>query len=483
FFLLSLLSYAKYAADSAEEKSQPAIPWMNKRYLLALIFFILALLSKPMAVTLPLVLLILDWFPYERIGFRKIPRAAVMEKVPFFILGIALSAVAVLAQASGGALVAFRSVPLQQRLAVGASSLVSYLREMVIPLNLSPFYPYPKDVPLFAFHYLWALLAVILITTACLLSYRRSGRRLWLAVWTFYVAMLLPVIGIVQVGEQSMADRYTYLPAIGPFLLAGLAAAWFSGKVFTAPGRNVKKALFAAGALGMIAAMSYLTVRQTGVWKDSLTLWNYVIEKEPGVSFAYNNRGLVYSDMGLFDKAGRDYDRSIALKPDFFRPYNNRGVIFIRRGLPDRAISDFDRSISLNPSFDEAYMNRGIAYDRRGLFGKSMEDFARALSLNPLSYETLINRGVACGARGLLDEALRDYGRAISINPYSDKAFNNRGVIYYKKGLYRNAVADYNRALEINAGFKEAHYNRAMAYMRMGMADRAAEDLRYAGMK
>jgi Tfp pilus assembly protein PilF len=480
FFLLSLLSYAKYA-DAVEESAGPAAPWLDKRYLLAFIFFIMAMLSKPMAVTLPCVLLILDWFPYERIRSAKTARGVVLEKIPFFILSIALSTVAVIAQASGGALVALRSTPLQWRLAVGASALISYLREMVFPFNLSPFYPYPKEFS--PFSYLPAFLAVAGITAACLLVYRRSRRKLWLAVWTFYVITLLPVLGIVQVGEQSIADRYTYLPAIGPFLLAGLLVARASGKIFTAPRRDGRRALFVAVVLGMVAVMSYLTIQQIGVWKDGITLWSDVLRKEPGVAFAYNNRGLTYGDMGLYDKAMNDYERSIALEPDFFRPYNNRGVILIRKGLPDEAIRDFDRSIALNPSFAETYMNRGIAYDRKGLFDRAMEDFKKALSLDPLSYETFINRGMACAERGLLDEAIENYSKAISINPYSDPAFNNRGVIYYKKGLYREAVADYSRALAINPGFKEAYYNRAMAYIRIGMADRAAEDLRSSGMK
>jgi tetratricopeptide (TPR) repeat protein len=482
FYLLSLLLYAGYA-EGAEEKPQPARLLLNRKYLLALIFFVLALLSKPMAVTLPLVLLILDWFPYERIGDGKASLAVIVEKAPFFVLSIAFSAVAVLAQASGGSLVGLRSAPLQERLAVAASSLVSYLREMLLPLNLSPFYPYPKEVSLLSFHYLWAFLAVAGITAACLLSYRKRGRKLWLAVWTFYVITLLPVLGLVQIGEQSMADRYSYLPSIGLFLIAGLAVAAVSGRIFAVARRDGRRTIFAAGTLAIVAVMSYITIQQIGVWKDGITLWDDVIGKEPGVSFAYNNRGLVYDDMGLYDRAMKDYDRSIALKPDFFRPYNNRGVLLIKEGMLDEAIRDFDKSIALNPSFDEAYMNRGIAYDRKGLFDKSTEDFSKALSLNPLSYETLINRGVACGARGLLDEAIQNYSKAISINPYSDKAFNNMGVIYYKEGLYDKAVANYSRALAINPGFKEAHYNRAMAYMRLGIADRAAEDLRYAGVK
>jgi len=482
FFLLSLLSYAKYA-DGAGEKSRPTLPWLDKRYILAFIFFILALLSKPMAVTLPCVLLLMDWFPYERIGLTGMPRAVVMEKIPFFVPGVALSVLAVLAQASGGALVAFRNIPLQSRLVAGASALISYLREMVLPFNLSPFYPYPKDLSILSFHHVWALLAVTGITAACLLTYIKGSRKLWLAVWAFYVMTLLPVLGIIQVGEQSMADRYTYLPSIGPFLVAGLLVALAFSRLFPAPHRPGRRTFFVAGILGVAALMSFLTIQQIGVWKDGLTLWNDVIRKEPGVSFAYNNRGLVYDEMGLYDKAMDDYDRSVTLEPDFFRPYNNRGVILLKKGLPDEAIGDFDRSIALNPSFDDAYMNRGIAYDRKGLFGRAMEDFGKALSLNPLSYETLINRGVACGSRGMLEEAMRDYSKAVSINPYSDKAFNNRGVIYYRKGLYSKAIADYGRALAINPGFKEAHYNRAMAYLRMGMSGRAEEDLRYAGMR
>jgi tetratricopeptide (TPR) repeat protein len=474
FYLLSIFSYIGYV-NNVEDKSLPKSNLRARNYFLSVFLFIFALMSKPMAVTLPAVLIILDWYPFERPRQGEIGRI-IFEKVPFFVLGLAASVLAVIAQHSGGALVSLHYIPLWERLVVGTSALVAYLGKMTVPVHLSSFYSYPVHISFVSFRYLAAVLAVTGITLSSIFLSVKRGRKLWLAVWSYYVITLLPVLGIVQVGEQSMADRYTYLPSIGPFLAAGLCLAWayerfLHRKIFF-------KKLFAVALLCLLFSMSYLTIKRIETWKDSLTLWSDVIEKDPTVHFAFNNRGLAYREAGAYDRAMEDYNRAISLKPDFFRAYNNRGVILIERGMLDEALDDFNRASELNPDFYETYMNRGVVYDKKGLFDKAMDDFSMAVSLNPRSYKTFINRGVALDRRSFLDQALDDYNRAIAIYPQSANAYNNRAGVYYKKGLYREAIADFSRAIAINPGFRQAYYNRALVYSRMGLADEASADLR-----
>ena len=229
FFLLSIMQYTDYAKSVSDGSAPGGLlnRYYNKHYLLAVVFFILALLSKPMAVTLPVVLLVLDWYPLQRIQSFQAFRQAAVEKIPFFALSLFSSIITILAQRGGGALSSIETIPLSIRLLVSARALISYLWKMLWPLNLVPFYPYPKQSEMSAlsiFEYLLAIAFTLGITAVCVASVKRQ--KLWLSVWGFYIVTLIPVLGILQVGGQSMADRYTYLPSLGPFLVMGLIAAW-----------------------------------------------------------------------------------------------------------------------------------------------------------------------------------------------------------------------------------------------------------------
>jgi hypothetical protein len=233
FYLLSIMAYMAYRTHK-----------IYRTYFLTLCFFILALMSKPMAVSLPFVLLILDWYPFKRTTSLETFRTSFIEKLPFIALSIGSSILTILAQKAGGAVVAIEAIPLQARILVAAKSLIAYLWKMILPLNLIPLYPYPQDVSLLSLGFLATVFLVTGITAACVLAARKE--KLWMSVWFYYVVTLIPVIGIVQVGSQPMADRYTYLPSLGPFLIAGLITAGLYEKVGT-PGKG--RALLKMGSI------------------------------------------------------------------------------------------------------------------------------------------------------------------------------------------------------------------------------------------
>lgn len=195
----------------------------------SIVFFILSLLSKPMTVSLPVVLLILDWYPFQRIQSPKTFWTSLVAKSPFIALSIFSSVMTILAQQAVGAVAPVNVISLSTRILVAAKSLVTYLWKMIVPLNLIPFYPYPIHVSLLSLEYIVSVVLVIGITATCIVIAKK--RQVWLSVWSYHVVTLLPVIGIVQVGSQAMADRYTYLPSLGPFLTIGLMTAWVSVKV------------------------------------------------------------------------------------------------------------------------------------------------------------------------------------------------------------------------------------------------------------
>jgi protein O-mannosyl-transferase len=416
FFLFSISAYTKYVTGVANEaaRDKSSLRFFNKPYLFTLGFFVLALLSKPMAVTLPVVLLILDWFPFGRIRSLKTLQAACVEKLPFFLLSLASSMVTVFAQKAGGALSSVAFTPLPTRVLVAAKALIAYLGKMIWPLNLVPFYPYPETASFTALEYIVPVALVAGITAVCMVQ--ANKRKLWLSAWGYYCLTLMPVLGIVQVGGQSMADRYTYLPSLGPFLVMGLGAAWVWEKARAQKKLGPFVKLLSGGAAAcLLFFLSSATVNQTAIWKNSLSLWTYVIEKDPTVSLAYNNRGLTYDDMGQFDKAIEDFDKAIMLDPSDHKAYTNRGMLYGKMGRFDKAIEDFEKAIALAPSHPAAYNNLGIAYAKTGLIDKAIEQFSKAILVDQGQAMAYYNRGLLFSRTGNEAGAASDYQKACAL--------------------------------------------------------------------
>jgi Tfp pilus assembly protein PilF len=463
FFLLSMIMYARYAgrvsgeahgAGSAGETAGTVrfSLFFDRRYLAALGLFILALLSKPMAVTLPVVLLVLDWYPFGRIRSWKTLWQAGFEKFPFLALSFGSSVLTILAQRAGGAIASSEVVPLPMRLLVAAKSLIAYIGKMVVPVDLIPFYPYPKDVSLASFGYLSALALIVGVTAASVFFAKKQ--KLWLSAWGYYVVTLLPVLGIMQVGGQAMADRYTYLPSLGPFLITGLMAA----AVVEKTGMVKQKGLivvFTAGSLSILVLLSSFTIGQIGIWRTSMGLWNVVIKREPDKApLAYYNRGQVFMNNGLFQDAIEDYSTAIKLNPYYEDAYYNRALAFEKSGHPDRAIKDYERAISLNPSNYQAFNNRGVLYGTTGSYDRAIEFFTRALAVNPDYTDSYFNRGITYFLVGRRDEALADFDKTIELNQQFAPAYLNRGKLLLGMNRKEAASNDFRRACEL--GIREA---------------------------
>ncbi len=418
FFLLSLVSYVKYGAGRSQAGALQKTGLGNrffagKRYVAALLFFSLALMSKPMAVTLPAVLLILDWFPLDR-GRRSSWPALFLEKLPFFALAAVSAAVTIRAQAVGGALSSLDRIPLATRLIVASKSVWAYLAHMVVPLDLLPFYPYPRSAPFLSLEHLVSLALLIGVTAAAVGTAKKQ--KLLLALWGYYLITLAPVLGIIQVGGQAMADRYTYLPSLAPFLGIGVGAAkiWEQAERAHTHRLVLKQACILAAGSALVV-LSLLTIRQIGIWKDGLALWNYEIEREPAVPRAYSNRGLAYEKRGSFDLAIKDFETAIALDPLFTTAYNNRGMVFGKMGLYDKAIGDFSTAISLRPSYASAHNNLGVVYAKTGQLDKAFGEFNQTILLDEANGMAYFNRGLIHSRSGRAQAAHEDFRKACDL--------------------------------------------------------------------
>jgi tetratricopeptide (TPR) repeat protein len=460
------------------------------------------------------VLLILDCYPFKRIHSLASFRAAFLEKLPFILLSSIVSILTIMAQRTASAMELTSIVPLWGRILVAAKALIAYLGHMAIPVGLSPFYSYPKphEIALVSPQELAVYLLVIAII-AILYSVMRD-RAFILSAAAYYVVTLVPTLGILQVGLQSMADRYTYLPSLGPIFVIGSVSAWGWDRsaMLKQWGRPARYCIAAAAAV-LLVFLSFATLRQVPIWKNSIDLWSFVIEHssdDAAYAFAYVNRGLAYAEKGNFDLAMKDYNRTIALSPYYAAAYFNRGLLYGKLGQPDRAREDYDAAIARDPSSAVAYYNRGIvqgelgqvqraiedynvaiklnrefpsAFSNRGLLFSKMgrndlaiNDFTTAISLRPAHTDDYIRRGRAFKDQGLLALALEDYTTAIALDPGSAEAFNGRGIVYKHMEQFERALADYDSAIALDSSLYQAYCNRAVVLGKMGHDERALDD-------
>ncbi len=463
FYLLSLIAYVRYSAAAG------ASWYRNKSYLLCLGFFALALLSKPMAVSLPLVLLIIDWYPAGRIDSMRSLRAAITEKLPFILLSLGASVLTVMAQRAGGAMSLTEAVPLGSRLLVASNALLSYLWKMALPVGLLPFYPYPKSIP--AWYPLSAAAVAAVFVAAAVMGRRHKAL---VSAFGYYAITLLPALGIVQVGGHEMADRFAYLPGIGPMMLLGLLAAfgWSKASALKGGGLSAKAVLLSAAAL-LAITLGYLTAQQEKLWNNDMTLWSAVVRHSPDSAKAHINLGVAYASEGAWDSAIQQYQSALRLDPDSAKAHTNLGVAYASKGLWDSAVAEYQSALRQNADSYESHYNLGVAYASKGLWDSAIQQYRMALQLNPYSDEAHNNLGVAYRSEGLWDRAISEYQEALRLRPDSHEAHNNLGIAYKSQGLWDKAISEYQSALRLDPGSYKTYNNIGSAYASQGLWDRA----------
>jgi len=477
FFVASIAAYAGYVpAPGIKAAEKRGNHLLNRRYLLSLVLFCLALATKPAAVTLPVVLIILDLYPFSRIRSLKSFWEACTEKLPFLAPALIASIAALWSEKVRSRIALPEEVQFASTVLTSFKAATLYLWKLVLPLELSPFYPQPVKVSFFSAEYILPVIFVSGITAACVLTFGK--RKIFAAAWGIYLVTLLPVLGIGKVRDVYMADRYFYLPGLVPFLLIGFGAAvvWMKADS-SGYGKKFARLLLSVIAASLFAGMSYLTVKQIAVWKDTITLWSYVIEREPASTpVPYINRGLAFRENGGFAEALKDYSTAIRLAPRYADAYVGRGLVYHELGRNDHALDDYNTAVSLMPRSAEAYTNRGIVFGETGRFSLAIQDFDRAIVLNREYADAYIGRAVAYMQTGELQRSLDDCNAALQLNPFSADAFLNRGVVLEQMGQLDRAIADYDKAVELRPDDALAYLNRGAAYLKTGRSGQALKD-------
>ena len=461
FFLLTLWAYTHYT-----EASRIGSPASTAWYGCALSLFALGLMSKPMLVTLPFVLLLLDYWPLRRweiTGLRRpFPKSmrVVWEKVPFFLLSALSSIVTFVVQKTGGAVQSTAGFPMSERIENALVSYARYLGKTFWPIDLAVFYPHPRHWPEGQ-----VVFAAILVAGVCL-GVLWFGRRVPFAVtgWFWFFGMMIPTIGLVQVGSQSMADRYTYLPLIGVFMIF----AWGLGEAVLR-WRLSRTAVGTVAGL-VVVACAVRTEAQLRYWQDSESLFGHALAVTKGNSLAHSNLGLVLFGRGQVDEAIAHFQMALEIQPDYADAHSNLGHAFLQIGRVDEAIAQFQRALEIQPERESSHYNLGTALIQKGQVDEAIAELQKALEIRPDDADAHYNLGAAYLQEGQVNEAIVQFQKTLEIRPDDAEARNNLGNTLLKIGRVDEAIRQFQAALRIQPGLAPAHHNLAVALIRKGAA-------------
>jgi protein O-mannosyl-transferase len=537
FGLLTLLTYGRYVEESNSDHSRAGVqsPKSKVAYCLALLCFALGLMAKPMLVTLPFVLLLLDGWPLQRVpGFewRRSPASRLLlEKGPFLALAAASCVVTFVAQQRAESVLTLQSYPLPLRIENAMISPVNYLLKTVWPVNLAIIYPLPNQIP-------WsqaAAAAVALALTTWLAWRRRRTQPYLLVGWLWFLGMLVPVIGLVQVGVQAMADRYTYLPQIGLFIGAAFGLSDLAARL------RLKPAGLTLSAMIVLAGFLMVTAHQLRFWRDGEALfaraiavtrdnpvahnnlgvvldlahrpqeaighYREALRLQPDYVLAHHNLALVLAQTSQIEEAFQQFQETLRLRPDYPETHYNFGLVLLKEGQTQEAVAHFRRALEIRPGFGDArdriseaesrfrdLRRTNTAADRgrpitasnpgaappagnpllqNGHVDEAIIQFQEALDSEPNNLQARNNLGIVLLQKGRLDEAETQFQRALLLQPDNPQVNNNLGLVFLKQGKVDKAIAHFQQAAEFQPGYAQAHINLGTAFLRRGQVEPA----------
>jgi tetratricopeptide (TPR) repeat protein len=455
FGLLSLIAYARYA-------EAPSRKW----YAWTAIALLLGLMAKPVLVTWPFVMLLLDYWPFRRFQASEERdrwsafRGIVLEKIPLFAIAAASCVITFIAQARGGTVRTFADAPVTLRL---SNALVSYAKYLLLtfwPNDLAVYYPFaPAGIPLWQI--VGAALLLIGITAFCI---SQGKIRPYLIVgWLWFVGTLIPVIGLVQVGGQTMADRYFYIPSIGLFI------AIVFGVANIAQTRRVARAFSVATIAVVLLVLATLTNAQLHRWRDSATLFQHTLAVTPPNFPMEYNLAHVLGGQGKYDEAAAHFQNALQIKPDFFDGLLNMGVTRAQQGQIGEAIEYYQRAIAVQPDSAKAHAELGVALARQNRMEAALDELNKASDLAPNDADVHTNLGLVLARLGKVQDAIDELHQAVWFKPDSAEAHNNLGLVLLASGKPRESIPEFEAALRLKPELKVASDNLYRAQAQLGL--------------
>jgi len=488
YIMASLVLIAAVAVITRATAFMSAI-WLAVCFLsLAVLFALLALglMAKPMLVTLPLVLLLLDYWPLQRLQCyrqsqveellegesatvtyqRASPRRLILEKIPLFGLAAASSVITFVIQQSKGAVRSWETFPLSARVSNASVCYISYIIKMIYPNRLAVLYPHPADsLPV------WKTIVCLLILVVVSAGIIYLGRRRrYLAVgWLWYLGTLVPVIGLVQVGVQAMADRYTYLPSIGFFIMIAWGA---SDLVVKWRYRRIGLGITAGVVLAVLLICTRAQLRH---WQNNLTLFGHTLEVTENNYVIHSNYGGAMFEEGRFDDALAHFNEALRINPRYADARRNAGIVLLRQGKIDEAIAALAEVLNYRGDWPIAHNYLGLAHAQKGEFDMAVQNYNAALQLKPDYVEALKNLGIVLKEQGKTDEAINKWKTGLQLEPDNPDVHYNMGLVMAEQYKYDEAVNHFNVTLAARPDWPEAHHNIGAVYYLQGKLDLAAK--------
>mgnify|MGYP001366379728 CR=1 FL=1 len=455
FWMLTMAGYVRYVRLGG-------VKW----YMVTLLAFALGLLAKPMLVTLPFVLLLLDYWPLKRLTYYPLSaiRYPLIEKLPFFALSAALSIITFIVQHSSGAVMRIGALPLCIRIANTPVSYVRYILKMFWPAKLAVLYPY-EDIRL---SYWVAIAAGAVLLGVSILVVRLASKHRYLAVgWFWYLGTLVPVIGLAQAGVQALADRYTYIPLTGLFIIV----AWSLPELLA--GRRHRDIVLGVSAAAVLLVLSICTYLQLRHWRNSITLFTRALAVTNNSYLAHNSLGFALQSQGKIDEAMAHYRRALDIFPMYELALYNAGFVLHLRGKLDEAAGYYRKALSAKPDYADAHYSLGLILKVQGRPDEAISHLRQAIKFKP-DYAEAYNElaGISLG-RGRFEEAVDYYRQAIGVKPDYAQAYYNLGNAFVSQGKFKDAAECFQQALRIKPDYAEAHCNLGAVLKQGGRFDEA----------
>ena len=452
FWIMSMWAYVGYVRNT-----------LKIRYVLLIILFILGLMSKPMIVTLPFVLLLFDFWPLLRfqsmLDKKEIPASKIIgylirEKIPLFVLAAISCLITFFVQQHGGAIASVKSIPLNARIANAIVSYTSYIGKMIWPLNLTVLYPLRE------WHPGQVIMSGLLLLFLSVLAVRVWRRFPYLTIgWLWYLGTMVPVIGLVQVGSQSMADRYTYIPLIGLFIIVAWGMSDISAKL---PGQRIAVVVFSSIMLIVFMICAWF---QVGHWKNGITLFIHALDVTHNNSIAHCELGHALDQHGKYDEAIIHYLKALQINPNYEEAHNNLGYNLASQGKFNDAVYHYNEALRIDPKYVKARNNLGTVLARQGKFNDAVYHFSQALQADPNYAGAYYNLGKIFANQGKTEDAILFYRKALYYSPNMTQVLYNLSWILasHEDEKYRNGeeavelaeklciLTDYQQPLALDA--------------------------------
>jgi tetratricopeptide (TPR) repeat protein len=473
FWMLTIWFYIRYVENPC-----------TKRYFLVIVFFILGLMAKSMLVTLPFVLLLLDYWPLNRlqtfqkindaniktypdsnnikneiVGAKKISiKLLIVEKLPLLFFSVIASGITVFAQGQFGALDTMEYASFPVRIGNALISYIKYLFKTFWPENLVIFYPLNLSLSVWE-----VVLTVLVLVSITILFMYTIKRKPYCAVgWFWYIGTLVPVIGVIPVGVFSMADRYTYVPLIGIFVII----AWGVPDMLSQ--YSYRKPLLTLMALSVLICLSLATRVQISYWRNSFALYTHALDATKDNIAVHYFMGNLYFKQGIFEQAADQFRKALQIYPDFIDGRQRLGMTLSSLGRQDEAMEIFNKILKSNPYDIDARVALATAFIRKGNHDEGIKQYRCVIRINPNDATGYYNLAHALTLKGNIDDAVTTYQRAIQLKPDYTEAYNNLGVLLLKLHRAREAIFYFQKVLETNPEHAGAFYNIGVALLEEG---------------